>query len=495
MRRRTGDGEPSARGRGSVTRDRGSARRDRDPWRYRWAVLGIATFTQAAAGFFVQGIGALGIPLQRALDLSTAQLGLLISASQLVPLVGLLVAGELLDRYNERWVVGIGACVVAVGLGVGSAAPGYVSLLCVLLIVGAGYSTVQPGGSKSVASWFDTSRRGFAMGVRQAGLPLGAALASAVLPLLAEAYGWRATLVAGAVAALLGAGVFMGCYRRPPSAPPASSVLATSAASSASSVSAASSTSSTPTVSSIPSAPPAPPLKEPSASLSTRLGARLRLLREPAMVKIMLSGATLISVQYAVGVLTVLHLHEAASVGAGTAALVLVAAQGAGVVGRIGLAVRSDRSRSGRHGTIALCMVAVIAGMAVLMTPLGRSPALACGVLVWLGFFGYGWYGPWVAYVTESAPAGRTGFTLGLAMSVNQVAIVLMPPALGLLRDVTGSFTVVWGLLSALTATALAVTTVAARRRRRRGPPGAGGLPDTAGARPATAPAAPHRPV
>ncbi len=83
----------------------------RDVWRYRWVILGIATFTQAASGFFVQGIGALGIHLQRDLDLSTAQLGLLVSAAQLVPLVGLLVAGELLDRYDcemircrsERW--------------------------------------------------------------------------------------------------------------------------------------------------------------------------------------------------------------------------------------------------------------------------------------------------------------------------------------------------------------------------------------------------------
>ncbi|WP_125264732.1 MFS transporter [Streptomyces alboflavus] len=460
---------PSARG-------EGPAAGERDPWRYRWAVLGIATFTQAAAGFFVQGIGALGISLQRDLDLSTAQLGMLVSASQLVPLVGLLVAGELLDRYNERWVVGIGACVVAVALGVGSAAPGYVALLCVLLVVGAGYSTVQPGGSKSVASWFDTSRRGFAMGVRQAGLPLGAALASAVLPLLAEAHGWRSTLVVGGFVALLGAGVFMVGYRRPPSALSGLPVSSTASAPSAA-----------------PSAP-APPPGEPPAPLSARLAVRLRLLRAPSMVTILLSGVSLISVQYAVGVLTVLHLHEAASVGAGTAALVLVAAQGAGVAGRVALAVRSDRGRSGRHGTVALCMVAVVAGMVVLMTPLGRNPALACGVLVWLGFFGYGWYGPWVAHVTESAPAGRTGFTLGLAMSGNQVAIVLMPPALGLLRDLTGSFTVVWGLLSALTAVALVVTTRADRRVRGQGPPGGRVLPDTAGARPQASSAAPHRP-
>ncbi|WJV44925.1 hypothetical protein [Streptomyces flavofungini] len=131
----------------------------------------------------------------------------------------------------------------------------------------------------------------------------------------------------------------------------------------------------------------------------------------------------MIPVQYAVGVLTVPHLHEAASVGAGTAALILVAAQGAGVVGRVVLAVRSDRGRSGRNGTIALCMVAVVAGMVVLMTPLGRVPALACGVLVWLGFFGYGWYGPWVAYVTESAPA-----VWGLLVALTAAAALAVAP-------------------------------------------------------------------
>ncbi|MFI6436475.1 MFS transporter [Streptomyces sp. NPDC050759] len=400
-----------------------------DPWRYRWTVLGVATFTQASSGFFVGGIGALGVHLQRALELSTTQLGLLVSAAQLVPLAGLLVAGELLDRHSERWVVGIGACVVAVALGAGSLAPGYGALLVALLLVGAGYSTVQPGGSKSVASWFHASQRGFAMGIRQAGLPLGAALASAVLPLVAEEFGWRATLLTGGFVALLGAGLFMGCYRRPP-------------------------------------APAGPFDREPSVPLAAQLRARLRMLREPSAVKIMLSGTSLISVQTGVGVLTVLHLHRTSSVDAGRAALILVASQGAGVVGRICLAAWSDRSGAGRHGIVLVCMVAVIAGLAVLMTPAGRAPVVASGVFVWLGFFGFGWYGPWVAYVAEAAPPGKTGFALGLAMSVNQIAIVTVPPALGLLVDLTASFTPAWALLCLLTVVALSVTAVAERRTR-----------------------------
>jgi predicted MFS family arabinose efflux permease len=392
--------------------------------RYRWVILGVATFTQAASGFFVQGIGAMGIHLQRDLSLSTAQLGLLLSAAQLVPLVGLLVAGELLDRYNERWVVGIGACVIAVSLGVGSTVQGYAPLLLVLLIVGAGYSTVQPGGSKSVASWFDTSQRGLAMGIRQAGLPLGGVFAAAVLPVLAAALGWRVTLMAGALVALLGAVAFMGVYHRPP-------------------------------VRSL-----------PQGSVSRApLGARLRLLREPSMVKIALSGVSLVSVHGGIGVLTVLYLHEVTAVGAGPAALILVAVQGAGAAGRICLAAWSDRSGSGRYTSVLICLVAVTAGMLALITPLGRTPVTACLLLVWLGFFGIGWYGPWVAHVAESAPPGRTGFVLGSAMAVNQIAIVLAPPGLGLLKDLTGSFTPVWALLSAMT---LAALTITARGRKPR---------------------------
>ncbi|MFJ2766380.1 MFS transporter [Streptomyces sp. NPDC087300] len=404
--------------------------------RYRWVILGIATFTQAASGFFVQGIGALGVRLRHDLDIGNAQLGLLLSAAQLVPLIGLPVAGELLDRFDERRVVGAGACLVAAALCAGAAAPGYVSLLLVLLVVGAGYSTAQPGGSKAVAAWFDTSRRGVAMGVRQAGLPLGGALSAAVLPVVAVAFGWRATLLTGGLVALLGGAVFLIWYRPPPTTTaPVTSVTS-----------------------------PAPVTS--TTSVASQLSGRLAMMREPSMVRIMLAGTSLISVQCGVLVLTVLYLHDTTSLGAGPAALVLVAAQGAGVVGRVCLAAWSDRAASSRQRTVMTCMAAVLVGMAALMTPLGQSPWAACLLFGWLGFFGYGWYGPWVTHVAESAPPGRTGFAIGLAMSVNQIAIVVMPPTLGLLRDVTHSFAPAWGLLCVLTATALTVMTLMERASR-----------------------------
>ncbi|GIF21795.1 MFS family permease [Actinoplanes tereljensis] len=423
--------------------------------KYRWVILAVATFTQAAAGFFVQGVGALGVQLRSDLGISAAQLGLLVSAGQFVPLIGLLVAGELLDRFDERWVVTAGAAVVGGALVAGAFAPGYAALLAVLLVVGAGYSTVQPGGSKSVASWFDASRRGTAMGIRQAGLPLGAALASATLPAIATAFGWRATPLTGGLIALLGAAAFLTLYRRPPALP-------TGAASATGSRAGATWTSAlrvgagpgADAVSVAESGGGAALAAGSGAGAERAVGSRRALLREPGMRRALRYGVGLISVQCGIGLLTVLHLHDAAGMSAGRATAILVAAQGAGVAGRILLAAWSDRAPARRHDVVRVSMLAVAAGLLVVMTPLGGSAVAASIAFVWLGFFGIGWYGPWVAMVAEVAP-GRTGFALGLAMMGNQVAIVLVPPLLGLLRDATGGFTVAWGLLLGMTCAAL----------------------------------------
>ncbi|WP_406096879.1 hypothetical protein [Kitasatospora purpeofusca] len=52
-------------------------------------------------------------------------------------------------------------------------------------------------------------------------------------------------------------------------------------------------------------------------------------------------------------------------------------------------------------------------------------------------------------------------------MAVNQVAVILAPPALGLLRDTTGGYTAAWSALAVAAAGTVAVT---ARGGERRGP-------------------------
>jgi MFS family permease len=376
---------------------------------YRWAILAVATLAQASACFLVQGLGPLAGYLQKALGLNAFEIGLLISAAQLVPVIGLLVAGELLDRFSERMIVGIGTLVVGLGLAGASTVTDYRSLLIWLLVVGAGYSTAQPGGSKSISTWFSQSQRGFAMGIRQAGLPLGGALAAATLPTIAANFGWQAAFLTGAAVAGFGAISFMAVYRSP-GEPPSRARM----------------------------------------SLTATLASRVALMRERSMRTVMWSGATLIIVQYGLLVFIALDLRERFGISLETGASLLVIAQSSGVVGRIGLAAWSDHCKWGRYFPIVICMWALVGGLGALLL-VSHASLFWLGLLAtWLGFFGFGWYGPWVAYTAEAAPADRVGFALGAAMAVNQIAIIGSPPLLGLIRDVTGSYAVNWLVLIAV---------------------------------------------
>lgn len=69
----------------------------------------------------------------------------------------------------------------------------------------------------------------------------------------------------------------------------------------------------------------------------------------------------------------------------------------------------------------------------------------------WIGFFGFGWYGPRVAWISETCPRANVGATLGLAMAINQVAIVVTPILFGLTVDVAGVYLPAWLALMVMT--------------------------------------------
>ena len=381
--------------------------------RYRWAVLAAATVAQTTASFAMQGLGVLAGFLQQSLSLSGAGVGLLVTVAGAAPIVMLLIVGHLLDGHDERRIVGAGALVAAVGLGVVALAAGYPVVLVGLFVLGIGYSTAQPGGSKSVAAWFPVRRRGMAMGIRQAGLPLGGAAAALVLPVVTQAWGWRPAFAVTAAVVLVGGLVFVVVYKRPPS-----------------------------TVA-----------NKPIQALRLRLAAQLRA---PAMMAILVSGVTLVTAQYGITTYFMLFLRDHNGIPLTRGAILFFAVQAAGALGRIVLAAASDRAGVGRLPWIRLCMITT-AAMLALLPLLPANLALAAVAAACLGFFGYGWYGPWVAHVSESYPGEQVGLSLGTAMAVNQIAIVATPPILGLVADLYG-YPAMWWDVAALLALPTFVT-------------------------------------
>jgi nitrate/nitrite transporter NarK len=374
------------------------------PSSYRWFVLALATGAQTGGCLLVQGLGALGPALQAALGLDAAQVGLAMSAAQTTPIAGLLIAGLLLDRFSERLIVGLGATMVAASLFVAARAQTYSEILSWLVVASIGYCTVQPGGGKVVAAWFSPDTRGLAMGVRQAGLPLGAALGALILPAAAARHGWRAAFDLGALAALLSGLLFALLYRPPPVALPERTRTKGQ-------------------------------WRERLATIGPRLPA------------ISLPGAALVSVQFCLTVYLPLDLRDRFAIPVETGVTLLFAAQFAGALARILLALWSDRSARGRSFPLVVSMGALALGLAAFSAAPGAPLWAVAAIAIWLGFFGFGWYGPWIALVAEAAPRGAIGFMIGLAMAINQIFVVLIPPAFGALRDATGTFAYGWGII------------------------------------------------
>jgi len=377
--------------------------------KFRWIMLIAATAAQAGAAYAMQGLGVMGAYLQRDSGLSAAQVGLLVTASGIATIGGLLVVGKLLDHRSERSVLGLGVVVMSGASAVAAMTHSFVGLLCCLIFVGIGYSSTQPGGSKSIAAWFDSRQRGLAMGIRQAGLPLGGALAAAFMPTIIARWGVSGALLSVAFMTALGGLLFVIVYRRP--AVQAQDKL---------------------------------PIRVENA-------AQLDIVRHPGMRRAIGAGCALVATQYGLLMFLMLYIVDARHVTLETASHFLLIVQMAGVVGRIVLAALSDRVASNRYAVVVVCLACTSVGLLCLILLHETTPITALQVLcAWLGFFGFGWYGPWVAMVADIAPADRVGSALGVAMAFNQIFIVFAPPLLGVIRDVSGSFAILWTALAGL---------------------------------------------
>jgi len=392
---------------------------------YRWIVLGAATFAQATSSFAMLGVAALAGFLQRDFKLDAAETGLLITATYGAAVFSLLFVGDLLDRKSESLIIGGGGAIAFVGMMLATRSGSFTLLLGCLLLAGLGFSVTQPGGGKSVSAWFRGDRLGLAMGIRQAGLPFGGAVAAAILPAVAAAWSWRAAFAAGAGAALAGGLVFALIYRPPEESGAAPKRAALS-----------------------------------FAALAT-------LLRQSWMRNAMVSGLVLVSAQYAILTWLMLYLRDHADIPLTHGAWFLALVQAAGVAGRIGLAAWSDRAPAARFRLLTLSMLAVAGGILLLLLVSPATPELLLALLaVWLGFFGLGWYGPWVAYLAETASADQVGLTLGAAMAINQLGIIGAPPLLGLVHDLTGGYTALWAAVVAALAISYALTRATRGGRR-----------------------------
>ena len=364
-------------------------------------MLSLALLAQIAVSLVVQGVPTLAPFLQADLALTRAEVGMFNSAIMAGSLLAMFAAGWVVDVKGERAALVWGNVLVGVFcLGV-LATNSFHGALLALFCAGIGAAFQTPAGSKTVMLWFPIAQRGMAMGVRQTGIPLGGALAAALLPVIALAFGWRMAVASGGLACFASAALSQFAYQ------------ATAIA--------------------------------PTTTPHHRLPRCADFLtREVVLLGV--SGALATLGQFTLITYLAIYLKETQDIAVTTSASLLVFAQIAGAAGRVLWGVASDQLFNRRRRPALMLPIAVSAAGALALGWLPHgTPLWVIAILVTVhAFCALGWHGNWIALVAEIAGPERQGRTVGVAMSIMYPGIIVLPPLFGLLVDRTHSWPGAW---------------------------------------------------
>jgi MFS transporter, ACS family, hexuronate transporter len=139
--------------------------------------------------------------IMRDLRLDTVQLGFIFSSFFAGYALFNFLGGYASDVFGPKRVFTVSMTVWSVFCGLTAAAVGFTSLFVVRVIFGFGEGPFSAAANKMVSNWFPRREIASAIGVANAGTPLGGALAGPVAGWIAFTYGWRASFI---VLALIG---------------------------------------------------------------------------------------------------------------------------------------------------------------------------------------------------------------------------------------------------------------------------------------------------
>ena len=129
--------------------------------------------------------------LKDELHLSASQLGILLSAFFWTYGLMQIPAGWLVDRFDVKWVFGVGFFVWSAATAVTGILHGFAALIVIRILLGWGESVAFPSYSKILRTHFAEQRRGLSNAIMMAALSLGPAFGILVGGVIVARFGWR----------------------------------------------------------------------------------------------------------------------------------------------------------------------------------------------------------------------------------------------------------------------------------------------------------------
>ncbi|MDR4419025.1 MFS transporter [Bacillus paranthracis] len=367
---------------------------------YKWVMLIVATIAQTTATLITYGVGVFALFWKEEYALTNTESGLLVSVVNVGPLFCMLFVGRLLDQYNEKILISISSFLLGSLLLLTNIVSGFNGLLFVLLLIGMFYSVSQPGGSKVILKWFRKENRVLAMGIRQAGIPIGGALAGVLIPFLTVQYNMTYAINSIACICIIGGLLFFMFYKEPYVQEEA---------------------------------------RKGHNNISFWMELKVVICKKE-LYPIYITGICMISLQMVLVGHFMKFLAGEQSITFIVAGTVFSVMFFSGMIGRIALATISDVLYKGNR-RIPL-FIAVCASIGLMLLLVMNIHTITSGVLygvsALLGFFSIGWFSLFIAEVAELASEESVGITVGLALTLNQIAIIVAPVLFGYIVDEKG---------------------------------------------------------
>ncbi|GAA1049745.1 MFS transporter [Arthrobacter russicus] len=358
-------------------------------WR-RWYMLGLAVAAQATSSIVVNGMAFLIPSLNRQWGLNLVQAGFLVGMPLAGTMLVLIAWGAVIDRIGERRSLGIGLALTALTMSAAALSSNPVQLGLWLFFAGAATACTNSAGGRIVVGWFPARQRGLAMGIRQMAQPIGVAIASVMLPLLAESGSLQGSLWSVVAISVLVTGLCWIGISNPP-----------------------------------------------RRAKREAPGAENPYRQNNFLFRIHLVSAILVIPQFTLWTFSLVWLLGERQLAPALAGAIIAFAQIAGALGRIAAGVWSDRAGS-RVRPLRLIALAAAAGMLLLaLSDCLDSPA-SIALLVIASVITVADNGLAFTSVAEAAGPYWSGRALGAQNTGQFLVAAIVPPAIGALIGVVG---------------------------------------------------------
>jgi MFS family permease len=364
-----------------------------------WMPLAITLAIQAMVAMALLTLPAMAPRVAQAVGISATWVGLYIALAYAGAMAASLASGAVVARYGAIRASQASLLVCAAGLAL-CALPSLPAMGIGAVLVGVGYGPITPASSHLLARTTPAHRMSLVFSVKQTGVPLGAALAGAIVPGLQLLAGWQAALLAVAAVSVLCAAV--------------AQTLRTEFDAD----------------------------RDPRRRIA--LGHFLQpvqLVLSHAQLRMLAACSFMFSiVQLSLTTYLVTFLTDNLAYGLVAAGFLLSVSQLGAVIGRVLWGYVSDRWFGARRMLALLALVmAASSGATALLQP--KAPTLiVMAVLFVFGASAIGWNGVYLAEVARQAPEGQAGMATGGTLAITFLGVVLGPPVFGGMAGAFGSY-------------------------------------------------------